>query len=832
LRVGGISPWILGRLRTHSAATLAAAALVFPVPATRRRSSLSISLADNQDGFICHSFAGDDPIHCKDYVREKLGLPAFKPTNGKAKKAGPEIDISSSLNGVDWLAQFQKKAAEQQQNYNGKVVATYDYKDSDGNLLYQNCRLEPKDFRQRRPDGKGWNWSLAGLEGRRVLYRLPELLSLPDATAFVCEGEKDTDNVIKLGYCATTVASHKWTNECINALAGRDCWILEDNDEAGRKNAIDAATALHGTAKSIRIIQLPGLSEGGDISDWLDAGHTAAELEEVCYNTPEWKSGADRKIDATATKYQPPDDVGGKILQFPPRTEAKAPELGIPHSDKRTVILLEAGQLHIAASEAEAALITAGLPLYARGGEIVRPVIEDVKGFRGRKTKTARLKALNIDSMRDHLSRAVQFRKYAGRTTVDVDPPHQIAATILTRDGDWILPPLSGLITTPTLRPDGSILSTEGYDSATKLLLVAPPTMPAIPDEPTVDDASAALKCLDALLTEFPFVDQESHAVALSALMTPVARGAMQVVPMHVTTAPEAGTGKSYIIDLAAVIATGEVAPVIAAGRNEEETEKRLAAQLLTAQPIVSIDNLNGDLGGDFICQAIERPIIKPRILGRSETRHIENTVTLFGNGNNIRLCGDIVRRVVVCSLDANMERPELRKFTGNPVATVLADRGKYIAAVLTILRAYLCAGSPSTCDPFASFEEWSRLIRASLVWLDRADPVATTEKARSDDPTRGNLQAVVAAWQNIFGVGYDQRITAGKLVETALLAGEKEADLNKALTAVATRPGRNEIEPGQLGRWLGRNKGRVTGNAKIQGEIDRHTKQVMWWLK
>jgi putative DNA primase/helicase len=178
------------------------------------------------------------------------------------------------------------------------------------------------------------------------------------------------------------------------------------------------------------------------------------------------------------------------------------------------------------------------------------------------------------------------------------------------------------------------------------------------------------------------------------------------------------------------------------------------------------------------------------------------------------------------------MERPELRKFTGNPVATVLADRGKYIAAVLTILRAYLCAGSPSTCDPFASFEDWSRLIRSSLVWLGYADPVATTEKARADDPTRGNLQAVVAAWQNIFGVGYNQRITASKLVETAVLAGEKETDLNKALTAVATRPGRTEIDTGQLGRWLGRNKGRVTGNAKIQGEIDRHTKQVMWWLK
>ena len=68
----------------------------------------------------------------------------------------------------------------------------------------------------------------------------------------------------------------------------------------------------------------------------------------------------------------------------------------------------------------------------------------------------------------------------------------------------------------------------------------------------------------------------------------------------------------------------------------------------MTGQPIISIDNLNGDLGGDFICQAIERPVIKPRILGRSETRRIENTVTMFGNGNNFRLVGDIVRRVIL----------------------------------------------------------------------------------------------------------------------------------------------------------------------------------------
>jgi hypothetical protein len=272
--------------------------------------SLSITPADNDDGFICHSFAGDDPIYCKDYIKEKLGLPAFKP-NRHTKTDRPEVDISFSQEGINWLAQFQKRATEQQHNHNRKVVVSYDYKDSGGNLLYQNCRLEPKDFRQRRPDGKGgWDWSLRGLQGRRVLYRLPDLLSLPDATVFVTEGEKDADNVIGLGYCATTVASHKWTDECVKALAGRDCWILEDNDDPGLKHAVAAASALYGTAKSIRIVSLPGLGprlprNGKDVSDWLELGHTAAELEEVCSKTPEWKPGAEQSTSKpTATKTE------------------------------------------------------------------------------------------------------------------------------------------------------------------------------------------------------------------------------------------------------------------------------------------------------------------------------------------------------------------------------------------------------------------------------------------------------------------------------------------------------------------------------------------------
>ena len=130
-----------------------------------------------------------------------------------------------------------------------------------------------------------------------------------------------------------------------------------------------------------------------------------------------------------------------------------------------------------------------------------------------------------------------------------IDPPHDIASNLLTRDGEWKFPKLAGVITTPTLRGDGSILSAPGYDAATGLLLVDPPPMPAIPKRPSRDDALASLDLLDRLLDEFPFVDPPSRSVGLSTLMTSVARGAMQVVPMHAADAPEAGSGKSYLFE-------------------------------------------------------------------------------------------------------------------------------------------------------------------------------------------------------------------------------------------------------------------------------------------
>src|SRR5262249_27533216 len=196
----------------------------------------------------------------------------------------------------------------------------YDYTAENGTLLYQVQRHEPKRFTQRRPNGKGgWTYQLGDV--RRVPYRLPELLQYPDGTVFVCEGEKDADRVASLDHCATTVASGKWTQDCITALAGRDIIILEDADAPGHKKAFVIANALHGVAKTIRIVRLPGLTGepfNKDVSDWLDAdSQNAGKLVDVCFNVPIWNSESESRIEEKIDNEKT-DEIPTEAKEEPP----------------------------------------------------------------------------------------------------------------------------------------------------------------------------------------------------------------------------------------------------------------------------------------------------------------------------------------------------------------------------------------------------------------------------------------------------------------------------------------------------------------------------------
>jgi hypothetical protein len=181
-----------------------------------------------------------------------------------------------------WLHRLRESSDTTRNGQPNRIVAQYDYTDEHGNLEFQVVRFVPKDFRQRRPNPDAtWNWSVKGC---RVLpYRLPELLAAdPARTVFIVEGEKDADNLICNGYVATCNAggAGKWTNEHSRFLTGRNVVILSDNDEVGRKHCQRVKQSLAQAGINAKIVELPGLPEKGDVSDWL-AANPDSDLTEV-----------------------------------------------------------------------------------------------------------------------------------------------------------------------------------------------------------------------------------------------------------------------------------------------------------------------------------------------------------------------------------------------------------------------------------------------------------------------------------------------------------------------------------------------------------------------
>lgn len=202
------------------------------------------------------------------------------------------------------------------------ITATYDYVDAKGSLAFQVCRLEPKSFRQRRPDGAGgWVWKMAGVG--RVIYRLPDVIAAVAAkrTIFVVEGEKAADRLAALGLTATCSpgGANKWRREYGMPLAGSDVVILPDNDEPGRQHAASVAKALR-TAQSraarIRILALPDLPDKGDVADWIAAGGTATALTTLADEAPEPDAGAPAPAAVLSTRADLDRNESGVITSL------------------------------------------------------------------------------------------------------------------------------------------------------------------------------------------------------------------------------------------------------------------------------------------------------------------------------------------------------------------------------------------------------------------------------------------------------------------------------------------------------------------------------------
>lgn len=493
-------------------------------------------------------------------------------------------------------------------------------------------------------------------------------------------------------------------------------------------------------------------------------------------------------------------------------------------ADNRPRIEVHPGEVDLLITQAEEALLETRGNVFQRGEHLVRPGQFQTFDANRKTIAVPTLQVLTSASLVGELSRAANWQKYDDRRQAwrIVDPPPAAVQGLLAGAGRWHLRSVAGVIACPTLRWDGTILSAPGYDPSTRLFYLPDRglTFEDFKENPSRDDALAALEIFEDLLSEFPFVSDSDRAVALSAIISPVVLGTLDMVPIHAFTASTPGSGKTLLSDIVNTIVSGRRIPVMTVGHTEDETEKRLGSMLLAGYSLISIDNVLTEIGGSTLCQIGTSSIILIRVLGLTKMPECEFRGMVLANGNNLVIHADLVRRTLLARLDPGEERPELREFQANPLEIILADRGKYISAALTIVRAYIVAGSPTKMGPFGSFQEWSDKVRSALVWLGAGDPCETVREARESDPVLGTLRAVLKAWRSAFG---DAPVTARSLVDTAVSGGV----LADALSQIPDMRGGHDVV--KLGYWLRKNKGRIVDGLRIAGAGVVHGGAAAW---
>ncbi len=467
--------------------------------------------------------------------------------------------------------------------------------------------------------------------------------------------------------------------------------------------------------------------------------------------------------------------------------------------------------------------------LYERSGQLVRICGTQI---------------LLIDEcwLTDYLGRHMRFFRFRRRGNElhrsETDPPSWLAKVLLAKTGERGLPELTGIITAPTLRPDGSLLDRPGFDAATGLFL-RPGFWPAIPDYPAHEALRWVWQSLWRPFAEFPYASEEDCGVTAAAILTAAVRRSLPRASAISFDAPSAGSGKTLLATCIAELAGGEVA-VIPECRDEEELRKRLLSSLRAGQPSILLDNVKGQFSSSALEAFLTDDHYSDRLLGASQMLRLPTNVLVLISGNNFIPRGDLWRRIITSRIDPKAEHAERRSFALDARRYCRERRQLLIVAALTLVRGFIAAGKPrSTQDRLASFEAWDDLIRQCVLWMAQqdiapiGDPTASIAKAKEREPERQKLGAFLQSAAAVMGIGVEgRRWRTGDLIQKAATAPFFDEDakaLHDVLLEIAGE--RNSINPRILGRWIERHTDDRCGGLYVTRAGER-CRAALWQLE
>lgn len=507
-----------------------------------------------------------------------------------------------------------------------------------------------------------------------------------------------------------------------------------------------------------------------------------------------------------------------------------AVKIDIQEGDKLPEIII-GGQLREQTAETLAALARAEEKdphLFVQSG-----INRLVRVARDKKKKPIVLE-MGVNGLKNALSNSANFfRLKAGEegTLIPKSPPKELAEAILALDPEsWPFPSLETIVETPIIRPDGSILDKPGYDEKTHLYYMPQEGLdiPRIPHAPTREEAKRAAKYLSGFIQDFPFDSDASRANATGAAMTTITRQMFKHVPMGLVDANKQGTGKGLLTDFLSILAMGKEASALSPAGNDEELDKRFTACLLEGDTFIVIDNQEGVLRSPVLAKILTSTYHKGRMLGASKMIDVPQRAMWIANGNNIQLGGDMARRCYRIRMLSEVSNPDAREGFKYPhlKKTAMEERGKIIAAMLTIARAWFVAGCPAPeqkMHKLATFTEWSDATGGMLNFAGIDGFLANNDDLRKEADVDGG------AW-TLFLTTWIQKFES-RALKTADLIDELNKDKNFAETLPEPLGSQFLKEDKSFSRKLGRILAKQNGtpygpdNLKIEKGEDTHSK-------
>ena len=463
-----------------------------------------------------------------------------------------------------------------------------------------------------------------------------------------------------------------------------------------------------------------------------DRGLYKAPLGEGKHDlTCPWVQEHTGHVDGGAAYFEPDDNwpiggfkcLHGHCVARHIRELLRFVDIEVNAARMKPTIRVIAGEIHRVVDAAERELANSRRH-YQRGGLIVTVVTDPG-------TRETRVQDISQPALVRALAGAATWERFDARSDdwARTDPPARHATVLFDSSSYHHLPLLNGLTRQPYLRPDGSLMTAAGYDASTGMFGVFDTNQYSILETPTRADADDALAALIDLLTEFCFASVTDMAAALAALLTAAVRPSLSHAPMFHVRAHMVGSGKSYLCELITAFATPQRGTPTTFPGDDEECRKLLLAELLRAPAVIEFDNLTGDLvAHKSLCTALTSERMSGRILGVSKTATVNTRALFLSSGNNVGPVKDMTRRCITIHLDPGCEVPAARSFERPElVREVLRERGRYVAAALTIVRAWVVAGRPKfECKSLAGYGDWSDLCQAAIAmaWIGRPDRI------------------------------------------------------------------------------------------------------------